>query len=97
MAGRTTAVYTCLALENVAPQVEVEIFDCAIDCSVSVIFLIVFNISLPLISLRKGPTFPPSRERKSYVRDPPAEVFVNKLHFRKKRYSCGGGGNAGLG
>lgn len=26
IAGRATAVYTCLALVNVAPQVEVEIF-----------------------------------------------------------------------
>lgn len=32
MAGSTAAVYTCLALENVTPQVEVDIFDNAIDC-----------------------------------------------------------------
>lgn len=32
MAGPTTAVYTCLALKNVAPKVEVDIFDNVMDC-----------------------------------------------------------------
>lgn len=55
MTGRTKAVYTCFALENVAPKVEVDIFVSTIDCLT--IFSCVFRkcgLRFSLVSICKS-------------------------------------------
>lgn len=42
MTGRRLAMYTCLALENVTPEVEVDIFVNVMDCLI--IFSCVFRM-----------------------------------------------------